>query len=121
VLWVKVGLGGPPVRPAGLLGWLGSQVSWLHRLSHLASSSYRLNMTRVESVIPLAPNPGWQVGPTLGRLGLGFLPHHLFVSYYLRLPMGLDIMKICMNFGPYDAFPSSDVPKMIDICILYLA
>jgi hypothetical protein len=23
-------------------------------------------------------------------------------------------MKICMDFGPYDAFPSSDVPKMVD-------
>jgi hypothetical protein len=53
-------------------------------------------------------------GPTLGRLGLGFLPHHLLVSYYLRLPLVLDIMKICMDFGPYDAFPSSDVLEMID-------
>jgi hypothetical protein len=49
---------GPLVRPANHLGWLGSQVSWPHRLSHLGSSSYRLNMTRVESVISLAPNPG---------------------------------------------------------------
>jgi hypothetical protein len=23
-------------------------------------------------------------------------------------------MKICMDFGPYDAFPSSDVPKMVN-------
>jgi hypothetical protein len=36
------------------------------------------------------------------------------VSYYLRLPLVLDIMKICMDFGPYDAFPSSDVLEMID-------
>jgi hypothetical protein len=28
--------------------------------------------------------------------------------------MVLDIMKISMDFGPYDAFPSSDVPKMVD-------
>jgi hypothetical protein len=26
----------------------------------------------------------------------------------------LDIMKICMDFGPYGAFPSSDVPEMVD-------
>jgi hypothetical protein len=23
-------------------------------------------------------------------------------------------MTICMDFGPYDAFPSSDVHKMVD-------
>jgi hypothetical protein len=28
--------------------------------------------------------------------------------------MILDIIKICMDFGSYDAFPSSDVPVMID-------
>jgi hypothetical protein len=26
----------------------------------------------------------------------------------------LDILKICMDFGPYDAFSSSDVPEMVD-------
>jgi hypothetical protein len=26
----------------------------------------------------------------------------------------LYILKICMNFGPYDAFPSSDIPEMVD-------
>jgi hypothetical protein len=25
-----------------------------------------------------------------------------------------DIMKICMDFRPYDAFPSADVPEMVD-------
>jgi hypothetical protein len=52
--------------------------------------------------------------PTLGQLGLGFLPHHLPVSYYLRLPLVLDIMNICLDFGPYDAFPSFDVLEMVD-------
>jgi hypothetical protein len=23
-------------------------------------------------------------------------------------------MKICMDFGPYDTFPSSDVPEMVN-------
>jgi hypothetical protein len=36
------------------------------------------------------------------------------VSYYQRLPLVLDIMKICLDFGPYDAFPSSDVLEMVD-------
>jgi hypothetical protein len=53
-------------------------------------------------------------GPTLGRLGPGFLPRDLPMSFYLRLPLVLDIMKICMDFGPHDAFPSSDVAEMVD-------
>jgi hypothetical protein len=28
--------------------------------------------------------------------------------------MFLDVMKICMDFDPYDAFASSDDPKMVD-------
>jgi hypothetical protein len=58
VLWAKVALGAPDVRPTDYLGWSGGQVSWPHRLSHLGSSSYQLNMTRVESIISLASNPG---------------------------------------------------------------
>jgi hypothetical protein len=36
------------------------------------------------------------------------------VSYYLRLPLVLDISNICIDFGPYDASSSSNVPKMVD-------
>jgi hypothetical protein len=36
------------------------------------------------------------------------------VSYYLGLPLVLDIMEICVDLGPYDAFLSSDVPEMLD-------
>jgi hypothetical protein len=50
--------GGPLVWTASHLGWPGGQVSWPHRHSHLGSSSYRLNMTCVESIISLVPNPG---------------------------------------------------------------
>jgi hypothetical protein len=28
--------------------------------------------------------------------------------------MVLDIMKLCMDFAPYDSFPSSDVPEIVD-------
>jgi hypothetical protein len=66
------------------------------------------------------PNPGrpakeeGPAGPTLARLGLGFVPRYPLVSYYLWLCLILDILKICMYFCPYDVFPSSDVPKMVD-------
>jgi hypothetical protein len=56
VLWAKVGLGGPTCQvgqPSRVVGR-----SWSHRLSHLGSFSYRLNVTCVESIISLAPNPG---------------------------------------------------------------
>jgi hypothetical protein len=36
------------------------------------------------------------------------------MSYYLRLPLVVNIIKICMDFSLYDAFLSSDVPKMVD-------
>jgi hypothetical protein len=26
----------------------------------------------------------------------------------------LDILKICMDFSPYDAFLSPDIPEMVD-------
>jgi hypothetical protein len=52
--------------------------------------------------------------PTLVRLGPGFVPHHPLVSSYLLLCFILDILKICIDFGPYDAFLSSDVPEMVD-------
>jgi hypothetical protein len=55
------------------------------------------------------------VGPTLAWLGSCFVPHHIIppchiVSDYLIL----DIMKICMDFGPYDTFPSSDVFEIVN-------
>jgi hypothetical protein len=68
----------------------------------------------------MAPTPGRPTkevrpaGPTLARLGSGFVPLHPLVSYYLWLYFILDILKICMNFGSYDAFPLSDVPEMVD-------
>jgi hypothetical protein len=49
----------------------------------------------------------------LGQLGPGFFPHHLPISFYLRLV--LDMVNICMDFGPYDTFLSSDVPRMVDL------
>jgi hypothetical protein len=56
----------------------------------------------------------WPAGHTLSWLSPWFLPHHSLVSYCLWLCPILDIMKICIDFGPYGAFPSSDVPEMVD-------
>jgi hypothetical protein len=67
-----------------------------------------------------APGPGrltkgvGLAGPTLGRLGPGLVPHRPFMSYCSRTPLVLDIIKICIDFGPDGAFPSSDVPEMIN-------
>jgi hypothetical protein len=73
-----------------------------------------------ETVFENTPNPGrpakevGSAGPTLAPLGPCFMSRHPLVSYCLWLCLILDIMKICMDFGPYDAFPSSDVPEMVN-------
>jgi hypothetical protein len=56
---------GALVRPASHLGWSGGQVSWPHRLSDLGSSSYRLNMTCLESQILVGRPHLGSVGPEL--------------------------------------------------------
>jgi hypothetical protein len=72
VLWAKVGLGGGGtlVRVAGWPSFMAASTS------HLGSTSYQFNMTRVESVILLAPNPSrptkeWGRQPHLGSVGPG--------------------------------------------------
>jgi hypothetical protein len=76
-------------------------------------------MTRVESVISLASNPDRPAKewgrPAPSWVGWAWVFCHVISPYhYLRLPLVLDIMKICMDFVPYDAFPSFDVPEIID-------
>ncbi len=56
----------------------------------------------------------WLAGHTLAQLSPCFVPHHSLMSNCLWLCLILDIMKIYMNFCPYGAFPSSDVPEMVD-------
>jgi hypothetical protein len=67
-----------------------------------------------ETVFENTPNSGWPAVPTLARLGPGFVPRHPLMSYYMWLCLISDIMKTSMDFGPYDAFPSSDVPEMVN-------
>jgi hypothetical protein len=57
----------------------------------------------------------WTTGPTLPWFGLGFMPRHPLKSYCLWQCLILDVMKISMDFSPYDAFPSSDIPEMVNI------
>jgi hypothetical protein len=66
VLWVKVALGGGTCQADWPSRVAGQPSSVAHRLSHIGSSSYRLNMTRVESIISLAPNPGRPAPPWVG-------------------------------------------------------
>jgi hypothetical protein len=66
---------------------------------------------------PGSGRPAKGVGPsssTLGQLGPGLVLHHPFVSYCPWTPLVLYIIKICIDFGSYGAFPSSVVPVMVD-------
>jgi hypothetical protein len=56
----------------------------------------------------------WAVGHTLARLSPCFVPHHFLMSYCLWLCLISNIIEICMDFGPYGAFPSFDVPEMVN-------
>jgi hypothetical protein len=56
----------------------------------------------------------WPAGHTLARLSPCFVQCPFLVSYCLLLCLILDIMKICIDFGPYGAFPSFDVPEIVD-------
>jgi hypothetical protein len=120
VLWVKVALGGPLVRPTGKLGWPGSQVPWPHQVWALDTPCTDLPWHVDKAEFENVPTPGrlakevGPAGPSLARLGLSFVPHHPLMSYSLWLCLILDILKICMDFGPYGAFPSSNVPEMLD-------
>jgi hypothetical protein len=120
VLWPKIGHVRSLVRPAGRATWPGGQVSSLHRLWALDTLS-TVSAGHVDKMgFGNAPKHGrpskvmWPVGHTLARLSPCFVPHHFLMSYFLWLCLILDIMKICMDFGRCGAFPSSDVPKMVD-------
>jgi hypothetical protein len=83
--------------------------------THLGDLSSHMLKTNFKKM----PNPGrpakevWPTSHLLARLSPGFVPRRLLVSYFFDCLI-FDIMKICMNFGPYDAFPSSDVPEKVN-------
>jgi hypothetical protein len=105
---------GPLVRLTGHATRSGCQVSSLLRLWALDTLSTASDGHVDKMVFGNAPTHGRPAGHTLAQLSPCFVPHHFLVSYCLWICLLLDIMKICMNFSPYDAFPSSDVPEMVD-------
>jgi hypothetical protein len=104
-------------RPCNLAG---GQVSSLHRLWALDTLSTASAGHIDKIVFGNVPTHGWQgkvmwpAGHTFAQLSPCFVPCHFLVSYFLWLCLILDIIKICMDFVPYGAFPSSDVPEMVD-------
>jgi hypothetical protein len=116
----RLGVWGPLVRPADHATWLGGQVSSLHYLCALDTMSTASARHVDKMDFGNVPTHGrlakvmWPTSHTLARLSPCFVPHHFLVSCFLWLCLILDIMKICMDFGPYGAFPSSDVPEMVD-------
>jgi hypothetical protein len=96
------------------------QVSSLHHLWALDTLSTTSTRHIDKMVFGNAPTHGrpakvmWPAGHTLAWLSPCFVPCHSLMSYCLWICLILDIVKICMDFGPYGAFPSSDVPKMVD-------
>jgi hypothetical protein len=108
-----LGSGGPLVRPADHLTWPGGQALWQHPLSRSGYFSCWLKLTCVEDGFQKDAKP-WPAGRIVARLGPGFVPRHPLVSYCQWLPLVLDIMNICMDFDLYDAFPSFNVPEMVN-------
>jgi hypothetical protein len=97
---------GPLVRPAAHATWPGSQVSSLYHLRALDTLSIASNGRIDKTVFGNASTHGrpakvmWLAGHTLAWLSPCCVPHHFLLSYCLWLCLILDIMKICMNFGP---------------------
>jgi hypothetical protein len=116
----RSGTWGPLVRPVGHATWSSGQVSSLHLFWALDALSTASAVHVDKMVFVDAPTHGrpakvmWPAGHTMARLSPCFVPQHFLVSYCLRLCLILDIMKICMDFVPYCAFLSSDVPEMVD-------
>jgi hypothetical protein len=85
------------------IGYPCTDPSW-----HVGKAEIKMASTPGQSIKEVGP-----AGLTLARLGPGFVPRHPLILYYLWLYLILDILKICIYFGPYVAFPSSDVPEMV--------
>jgi hypothetical protein len=77
----SLGSGGLLIKPASNLTWPGGQALWRHHLSHIGYPSCRLKLTHVEDGFCKYAEP-WPTGPTLARLGLGFVPRYPLVSYF---------------------------------------
>jgi hypothetical protein len=105
MLWLKVGLEGPTCQ--------ARQPSFLAAPTlGITDQLHRPSLTRVWNGFRKYTKP-WPAGPTWlswAQALCHIIPSCHIVCDYLIL----DIMKICMDFGPYDAFPSPDVPEMVN-------
>jgi hypothetical protein len=119
VLWPKIGhvrLTCQAGQPCNLAGWPSFLLAPPLGIGYL---EHHLWWTRRQNILCKWPTHGlptkvmWLASHTLTRLSPCFMPCYFLMSYYLWLCLILDIIKICMDFGPYGAFPS-DVPKMVD-------
>jgi hypothetical protein len=120
VLWPKIGCVRPTCRASQPCNLAGRTSFLLAPPLGIGYHEHRLCWTHRQNDFWKCANtwPARQ-GAVVGRLHLSsvepmFVPHHFLVSYFLWLCLILDIMKICMDFGPYGAFPSFDVPKMVN-------
>jgi hypothetical protein len=102
VLWPKFGHVGPTywagwpsflLAPPLVIGYLEHRLSWTHR----QNGFWKCANT-------------WLAGHTLAQLSPCFMSRNFLMSYCLWLCLILDIMMICMDFGPYGTFLSSDIP-----------
>jgi hypothetical protein len=120
VLWPKIGHVGPTCqagRPCNLVrcpSFLPASPLGIGYIEH------RLCWTRRQNGFWKCANT-WPAsyGDVVGRPLHGLVEPVLCATSFPRVILCvtmpfLDIMKICMDFGPYGAFPSSDVPKMVD-------
>jgi hypothetical protein len=104
----------------GLVDRPGSHVSSCTAFPTLDTPLTDLLWHVVKMVFGNVPTHGWlakvmwPASHTMAWLSLCFMPRHFLVSYCLWLCFILDIIKICMDFGPYGAFLSSDVLEMVD-------
>jgi hypothetical protein len=104
VLWPKIGW----VRPTCHGGWPRFLLAPPLGIGYL---EHRLFWTRRQKDFWKCGNT-WLVSHTLAQLSPCFVPHHFLISYFLWLCLVVDIMKICMDFDPYGAFPPSDILEM---------
>jgi hypothetical protein len=120
VPWPKFGLRRPTCQAVGHLTWPEGQALCSTTFPTLDTLLADLSWHVLKRGFLNTPNPGrpakgvGPASPTLARLGPSFVLHRPLVSYCQWLPMVFDIMKICMDFGPYNAFPSLDVPEMVN-------
>jgi hypothetical protein len=106
----RLGAWGPLVRPADHATWPSSQVSSLHRLWALdtlsTGSAGHVDKTDFGNVLTHGGSTKvkWGGGQKMDRWRTWLFRFPFLVSYFQWFCRIFDIIKICMDFGPYGAF-----------------